>query len=1249
MKRMLINATQREELRVAIVDGQNLYDLDIEIPSREQKKANIYKGRITRVEPSLEACFVDYGAERHGFLPLKEIAREYFNPNAEGKSNIRELLKEGQEIIVQVEKEERGNKGAALTTFISLAGRYMVLMPNNPRAGGVSRRIEGEDRQALKEAMEHLNVPDEMGLIVRTAGMGRDAEELQWDLDYLLQLWKSISAAANSQKAPFLIYQESKLFIRALRDYLRNDIGEILIDEESLFKDARDFVQQVMPNNLRKLKLYQDPTPLFSRYQIETQIESIFERNVRLPSGGSIVIDQTEALTAIDINSSKATKGSDIEETAFNTNLEAATEIARQLRIRDAGGLIVIDFIDMDSPRHQREVEERLKDALKADRARVQIGRISRFGLLEMSRQRLRPSLGEATQIVCPRCEGHGHIRSVESLALSTLRLIEEHAMKENTGQVLVQAPPSVANFLLNEKRASIVEIELRHSVHVVVVADDKLETPHLEITRIREADMGEHSKPSYERTTPVLATPLPKMGQMLGSGEQPLVTGVVPASPAPIRDETPDATPVAQPARQPAAAAKPSGGFFSRLFGALFGGGSAQPTPAAQPATSPRRDESRPGGRNERNGRRDERRGEGRGKSGDPQRQGPRNKDNAPQGKGQQQAKGNKAQGQPQGKGQQAEDKNRQKDTQPSQGRQGGRNEQDKNPQQAGNENRRQQQPRGERVPQADKAEKVTEKADKAATPAQPVQPRAEKAPAQAPVVDEKLLVAGAAAATVAATTAEATAATSEVENTESVAADGTKEAGEGGQRRRRGRRGGRRRRRQEDGAQGASVDGAAGADDLDDEEGEDNTPITARDSDSVPPVFDTAEAATHAFKVEAPKTEATRPAVESTDDDDKVPSALTLPSLPKLPPIPGSTAAAQVTSVAISSEPVATPAESADLRTTERRQTESNAPLKNESPAPAVATPVEATVPAAPAVVEAKAEETKPVVAAPAPTPAQEQPKPTSELDAPARGLLPEASEPSKAVEPVIATAPVAAAEKAEVATPHASTAEQSQAAPAALAPVVARDAEKPVTVEVAKTEVKEVQAPTADVKASVAPTAPAQEAPATDAPKVSVQDAPAADVQKASEHGAPVEEASTAHATEAPNAQAPVAPAPEAPKAHAQEAQVTQTPVVETPAAPVKQVASEKAADEAGHVEDESAKPVAAAPAASPEESASATASVTPKSPEASNVSHVSHTPASSSEKSGWTPPTQGDLLTRPRHESHGGDSSPRDAQS
>ncbi|NID14047.1 Rne/Rng family ribonuclease [Luteibacter yeojuensis] len=971
MKRMLINATQREELRVAIVDGQNLYDLDIEIPSREQKKANIYKGRITRVEPSLEACFVDYGAERHGFLPLKEVAREYFNPNAESKSNIRELLKEGQEIIVQVEKEERGNKGAALTTFISLAGRYMVLMPNNPRAGGVSRRIEGEDRQALKEAMEHLSVPDEMGLIVRTAGMGRDAEELQWDLDYLLQLWKSISAAANSQKAPFLIYQESKLFIRALRDYLRNDIGEILIDEESLFSDARDFVQQVMPNNLRKLKLYQDPTPLFSRYQIETQIESIFERNVRLPSGGSIVIDQTEALTAIDINSSKATKGSDIEETAFNTNLEAATEIARQLRIRDAGGLIVIDFIDMDSPRHQREVEERLKDALKADRARVQIGRISRFGLLEMSRQRLRPSLGEATQIVCPRCEGHGHIRSVESLALSTLRLIEEHAMKENTGQVLVQAPPAVANFLLNEKRASIVEIELRHSVHVVVVADDKLETPHLEITRIREADMGEHSKPSYERTTPAVATALPKMGQALGSGEQPLVTGVVPSTPAPLRDddvEVPAAP--AQPARQ-AAPAPSTGGFFSRLFGSLFGGG-APAAPAAQPAAPARREDARQGGRGERGGRRDERRGtEGRGKSGEQRggQQGQR-KDNA-----QQQARGQQAKGGKQGRGEQSarqgEDKQqgRQKDGQ-QQGRQG------RQEQAAQGENRRQ--PRGERQPQGEKVEKAVT-ATAAATAVQtqpPVPPRApvEKAPAPvAAKADEKL----------ASTPADAP--VTDIEAT--IAADsgippseGAKET-EGGQRRRRGRRGGRRRRRQEDGAQAGAIEGVNSVEDLDDEDGDDEMPVeTARSGPSVPPVLDTAAAAENAFAVEAPTGLATRPAEPS--DDESVPSALTLPTLPKLPPIPGSPAAMTHSTHAADA---ATPADSAQTRTTERRQTESDAPLKS---APVTGSaPVPAAAPmAAPTPVEPPAIEDVVAVAPPAAGVG---------LDAPARGFLPDEAE--------------------------------------------------------------------------------------------------------------------------------------------------------------------------------------------------------------------------------------------------------------
>ncbi|TLY53217.1 MAG: ribonuclease E, partial [Gammaproteobacteria bacterium] len=582
MKRMLINATQREELRVAIVDGQSLYDLDIEIPSKEQKKANIYKGRITRVEPSLEACFVDYGAERHGFLPLKEISRDYFaNGVDHNRAGIRELLKEGQELLVQVDKEERGNKGAALTTFISLAGRYLVLMPNNPRAGGVSRRIEGDDRANLKEELDKLNLPDEMGLIIRTAGVGRDAEELQWDLDYLLQVWKAISDAAVSRPAAFLIYQESKLIIRALRDYLRNDIGEILIDSEELYGDAREFVQQVMPNNLRKLKLYQDTVPLFSRYQIETQIENAFDRNVRLPSGGSIVVDQTEALTAIDVNSSKATKGSDIEETAFNTNLEAAVEVARQLRLRDAGGLIVIDFIDMENPRHQREVEEKLKDALRYDRARVQVGRISRFGLLEMSRQRLRPSLGESTQIVCPRCEGHGRIRSVESLSLSVLRLVEEQAMKEKTGQVLVQTPPSIANFLLNEKRKNLVEIELRHEVPIIVVADDKLETPHFEIERIKSNELGNEVKASYERTTPVVSAPPPQIAKPGSEPEKPAVSGVVPASPAPVKPEieTPAPAQIAQPV---AKAAAPRKGFFARVAESLFGS-----APAAAPAPS--------------------------------------------------------------------------------------------------------------------------------------------------------------------------------------------------------------------------------------------------------------------------------------------------------------------------------------------------------------------------------------------------------------------------------------------------------------------------------------------------------------------------------------------------------------------------------------------------------------------------------------------------------------------------------------
>ncbi|MFV2003879.1 MAG: ribonuclease E [Gammaproteobacteria bacterium] len=504
MKRILINAVQKEEVRVAMVDGQQLYDLDVEVPSREQKKSNVYKGKITRVEPSLEACFVDYGAERHGFLPFKEVARMYFTEEAQkasGRPDIRTAIKEGQEIVVQVEKEERGNKGAALTTFISLAGRYLVLMPNNPRAGGVSRRIEGEDRNLIREALSQLEVPEGMGLIVRTAGVGRNSEELQWDLDYLLQLWTAFEKAAAERPSPFLIYQESDVTTRALRDYFRSDISEVLIDSKEVYDSAMDFVQQVMPNSVHKIKHYEDTVPLFNRFQVENQIESAYRREVQLPSGGAIVIDHTEALISIDINSARATKGGDIEETATNTNLEAADEVARQLRLRDLGGLVVIDFIDMMNNRNQRAVENRLNAAVQADRARVQIGRISRFGLLEMSRQRLKPSLGESTQVVCPRCTGQGTIRTVESLSLSLVRILEEEALKTGTARVDIQVPIDVATYMLNEKRKVILDIEKLSGVHVLIVANPTLETPQYKVERVRKSEHDESdTTASYER-----------------------------------------------------------------------------------------------------------------------------------------------------------------------------------------------------------------------------------------------------------------------------------------------------------------------------------------------------------------------------------------------------------------------------------------------------------------------------------------------------------------------------------------------------------------------------------------------------------------------------------------------------------------------------------------------------------------------------------------------------------------------------
>ena len=565
MKRMLINATQQEELRVALVDGQRLYDLDIESPGHEQKKANIYKGKITRVEPSLEAAFVDYGAERHGFLPLKEIARTYFPKNykLEGRPNIKDVIKEGQEVIVQIDKEERGQKGAALTTFLSLAGSYLVLMPNNPRAGGISRRIEGDERTDLKAALSKLDLPDGMGLIVRTAGVGKSYEELDWDLRVLLTHWEAISKVAEERPAPFLIHQESNVIVRAIRDYLRRDVGEILIDKQRVYEQALQHIELVRPDFANRVKLYKGDVPLFSHYQIESQIESAFEREVRLPSGGSIVIDPTEALTSIDINSARATKGGDIEETALNTNLEAADEIARQLRLRDLGGLVVIDFIDMTPVKHQREVENRMKDAVRPDRARVQLGRISRFGLLEMSRQRLRPSLGESAHNVCPRCSGHGTIRGTESLALSILRILEEESIKDNTGQIEAQLPVPVATYLLNEKRKAVQDIEKRHNVSLILIPNPNLDTPHYQIVRHRTDDVV--SDASYKISLAEVETKEASPGVTAPvKREEPALQGLIAPTQAPIVPPKAEEKPVEQKTGLLAGLGKWLSGLFS-------------------------------------------------------------------------------------------------------------------------------------------------------------------------------------------------------------------------------------------------------------------------------------------------------------------------------------------------------------------------------------------------------------------------------------------------------------------------------------------------------------------------------------------------------------------------------------------------------------------------------------------------------------------------------------------------------------
>ena len=713
MKRMLINATQQEERRLAIVDGQKLLDFETEIEGREQRKGNIYKAVVTRVEPSLEACFVDYGEDRHGFLPFKEISRQYFRDGVEVKNaTIKEAIKEGQELLVQVEKEERGNKGAALTTFVSLAGRYLVLMPNNPRGGGVSRRIEGEDREELKENLDQLEYPKGMSLIARTAGIGRSAAELQWDLNYMLKLWTAIDDASKGGKGAYLIYQESSLVIRAIRDYFTSDIGEILIDTDDLYEQASQFMNHVMPDQGHRVKRYRDDAPLFSRFQIEHQIETAFSRTVNLPSGGAIVIDHTEALVSVDVNSARATRGGDIEETATRTNLEAADEIARQMRLRDLGGLIVVDFIDMEESKNRREVEQRLRDALRQDRARVQFASISKFGLLELSRQRLRPALSEGNHITCPRCNGTGHIRDTESSALQILRMVQEEAMKDNTAAVHVQVPVDVVSFLLNEKRTEITKIEMKQRVTVLLVPNKHLDTPNYKLERLRHDDPRlENLQASYtmiEEPTDEVGITRRSDGEKKNK-QEPLIKGVMPEGPAPVAAPKPEPVVKAAPAPVVAAPAPVAagGGFFGWIK-SLFGGAEAAPAPApakveAKPAGEKKRegggrdggrDGNRRGGRGERNERGGER----------SERGGERGDRNAKREGG---GREGGRDGQPRG------DKPQEARSEQQQQQRGRRNERGGEPRQdaaakpEGSEVRAEQQPRGERTERGERSER--------------------------------------------------------------------------------------------------------------------------------------------------------------------------------------------------------------------------------------------------------------------------------------------------------------------------------------------------------------------------------------------------------------------------------------------------------------------------------------------------------------------------------------------------------------
>jgi ribonuclease E len=830
MKRMLFNATQQEELRVAIVDGQKLIDIDIETAGREQRKGNIYKGVITRIEPSLEACCVNYGEERHGFLPFKEVARAYFKDGVDVRgARIQDALSEGQELIVQVEKEERGNKGAALTTFISLAGRYLVLMPNNPRGGGVSRRIEGEDRQELRETMAQLQVPDGMSIIARTAGIGRSAEELQWDLNYLMQLWKAVDGAAVDNKAPLLIYLESSLVIRAIRDYFQPDIGEILIDTDDIYDQARAFMSVVMPDNMNRVKKYRDDVPLFSRFQIEHQIESAYSRMVMLPSGGAIVIDHTEALVAIDVNSARATKGADIEETAARTNLEAADEIARQLRLRDLGGLIVIDFIDMESSKAQKDVETRLKDALRHDRARVQMGKISRFGLMELSRQRLRPSLSEGSHVTCPRCNGTGHIRDTESSALQVLRIIQEEAMKENTAAIHCQVPVEVAAFLLNEKRPDINLIETRFKVNVLLIPNKHLETPHYKLERLRHDDPRlDDDKASYKMAEEAAKeleadTAYSTRKEAAKPRQEAAVKGITPDQPAPVsvpRAERPARTEAA-PAPQASAPVPAQGGFVSWLK-SLFGAKPAEPVVAA-PVEAPKQraeegNRQGRGNRQDRGGRgqrgeRGERQGQGQGQNG---------RDGNRQGRDRNEARDGQQSGQQQGQREGQRDGqrgNRDRNRQPAQIEGAVRETAEARQPQQGQEARAEGQNQGRRERNQERRERQPREGREAREGREPREPRENREPREGRERDQQAKEAAAAAVTTDALIDQtaapqvpqpllSAAAPAEGFEAEGVV-QGAEGNGEGEERRRRGRRGRNRYRRDREGAEGARADG--------------------------------------------------------------------------------------------------------------------------------------------------------------------------------------------------------------------------------------------------------------------------------------------------------------------------------------------------------------------------------------------------------------------------------------------------------